>query len=435
LHESKNMNTLNTMKKQQLAIAFLLMAGAATAQQGPVTFAGRGIIALSDADLTPSALIDNNLFRERNTRDYLTTIPLPLTRAALTTTLVPNSMLVSDKGMGLTANGKIAFVLEGRGSLGDSIPALKAGLADFAPSSTMWIVDMTGPKPSVKKLTGGTNPTAIAMNPTGNNLILATGDADKELKLIEYGANGLPSRILTSKSPAPGQQITDLTFHPGGQFVAYTIAATQEIGLLKYAIDAATKKPYVLPHGKPVKVGAMPGSGKFTADGAYYVVADAKKAIGAGGTGAGEVFVLQFSTEDTPGEHKIASQAATGEAPEAVAISPDGSTVAVINAGQSYQPFGNAAAGKSSISLYSLKEGKLTLAAETPMEGVYPQAIEFDKNGDALAVGVAEYLDFGNNRNGGIEFYTVTKGDKPALTKQPGRINVARGVHALKLIP
>ncbi len=428
------MNTLNTMKKQQLVITFLLMAGAATAQQ-PVTFAGRGIIALSDADLTPSALIDNNLFRERNTRDYLTTIPLPLTHAALTTTLVPNSMLVSDKGMGLTANGKIAFVLEGRGSLGDSIPALKAGLADFAPSSTMWIVDMSTPKPSVKKLTGGTNPTAIAMNPTGNNLILATGDVDKELKLVEYGANGLPSRILTSKSPAPGQQITDLTFHPGGQFVAYTIAGTQEIGLMKYAIDAATKKPYVLPHGKPVKVGAMPGSGKFTADGAFYVVADAKKAIGAGGTGAGEVFVVQFSTEDTPGEHKIASQVATGEAPEAVAISPDGSMVAVINAGQSYQPFGNAAAGKSSISLYSLKEGKLTLAAETPMEGVYPQAIEFDKNGDALAVGVAEYLDFGNNRNGGIEFYTVTKGDKPALTKQPGRINVARGVHALKQIP
>lgn len=429
------MNTLNTMKKQQLAIAFLLMAGSATAQQGPVTFAGRGIIALSDADLTPSALIDNNLFRERNSRDYLTTIPLPITRAALTTTLVPNSMLVSDKGMGLTANGKIAFVLEGRGSLGDSVPALKAGVADFAPSSTMWIVDMTTPKPSVKKLTGGTNPTAIAMNPTGNNLILATGDVDKELKLIEYGANGLPSRILTSKSPVPGQQITDLAFHPGGQFVVYTVAGTQEVGLLKYAIDAATKKPYVLPHGKPVKVGAMPGSGKFTADGAFYVVADAKKAVGASGTGAGEVFVVQFSTEDTPGEHKIASQAATGEAPEAVAISPDGSTVAVINAGQSYQPFGNAAAGKSSISLYSLKEGKLTLAAETPMEGVYPQAIEFDKNGDALAVGVAEYLDFGNNRNGGIEFYTVTKGDKPALTKQAGRINVARGVHALKLIP
>ena len=54
--------------------------------------------------------------------------------------------------------------------------------------------------------------------------------------------------------------------------------------------------------------------------------------------------------------------------------------------------------------------------------------------GDAIAVAVPEYLDYGL-RNGGIEFWSVKKGDKPTLTKQPGRISLTRGVHAIKVIP
>lgn len=425
------------MKNPSLAIAFSMLAGAALAQQGPIQFTAKSIIALSDADLSASTLLDNSLYRERGSRDVLTVIPFPLNRSAqANTALVSNSMTLSDKSLAVTNNGRLAFVLEGKGPLSDSLTALKNGVADLPASNSMFIVDLnSGPKPTVKfKFPTGGNLSAVALTPQGNAMVVASGDAGKELKIIDIDATGKPTRILTTASPAPGQQITDLVFHPGGQFVAYTIAATQEVGLMKYAIDNATKKPYLLAHGKPIKVGALPGSGKFTADGNFFIVTDGKKTPNAAGAGAGEVFVLQFSTEDTPAEAKIVSQAATGESPEAVSVSPDGSVVVVANAGQSYQPFTNAAAGKSSLSVYALgKDGKLTKGDDYPFDGIMPQALEFDRTGEALAVAVSEYLDYGT-RSGGIEFWKVTKGDKPTLTKQPGHISVARGVHAIKVV-
>ncbi len=107
--------------------------------------------------------------------------------------------------------------------------------------------------------------------------------------------------------------------------------------------------------------------------------------------------------------------------------------MAVVSSGQSYMPFTNAAAGKSEVALYSLKDGKLAAAGKATIEGIMPQAVEFDKTGDNLAVGVSEYLDYGL-RTGGIEFFKVTKGDQPSLTKQPGRISVTRGVHAMRVV-
>lgn len=425
------------MKTQNLAMALSLLTGVAIAQQSPVQFNARSLVALSDADLTPSALIDNNLYRERGSRDLLTLIQFPLNRngQGINSVGISNSMTLGDKSFVTTSNGRLSFVLEGRGGLPDSIAALKNGLADLPASTKMTVADLSSGKPVGKfSLNAGANATAVTINPQGNTLLIACADAGKELKIIEVDATGKPTRLLTAAAPVAGQVITDLQFHPGGQFVAYTVAATQEVGLLKYAIDAATKKPYVQPHGKPVKVGAMPGMGRFTSDGAFFIVGDSKKAAGAAGTGPGEVFVVQFSTEDTPGEHKIVSQAPTGEGPEALAISPDGSMVVVANSGQSYQPFTNAAAGKSSLSVFALgKDGKLTAAGDVAVEGIMPQAVEFDKTGDNVAVAIPEYLDYGI-RSGGIEFYKVTKGDKPSLTKQPGRVSVARGVHALRVI-
>lgn len=425
------------MKKPSLVVALSALASVAFAQQGPIQFTARSIVALSDADLIASSLIDNNLHRSGAFRDALTVVSLPLTRnSQINSSLVSNSMLLTDKALGVTNSGRVAFILEGQGPLGDSIATLKNGVADLPASNAMFIVDITaGKKPAVKfKLPTGANLSAVALTPQGNAMVVASGDAGKELKIIDIDATGKPTRILTAASPTPGQLITDLVFHPGGQFVAYSIAATQEVGLLKYAIDNATKKPYLIAQGKPIKVGAMPGSGKFTADGAFFIVPDAKKAISASGAGAGEVFVVKFSTDETPGEHTIVSQAPTGESPEAVAISPDGSAVVVVNALQSYQPFANPAAGKSSLSVYALdKEGKLTKADDYTFDGIMPQAVEFDRTGENLVVGVSEYLDFGD-RVGGLEFWKVTKGDKPTLTKQTGRVNVARGVHSIKVV-
>lgn len=428
------------MKKVSFLAAWLMLAGIGTHTafaQAPVQFNARALVAISDADLSASALIDGNRYTTQGTRDQLTYVSFPLNRTGQNMGAVnlSNSMSLTDKALAVTSSGRVGFVIEGRSSLGDSLGTIK-GLADFPATNTLFVLDLSNPqKPAVKyRVPIGASATlmAVSLAPTGNSVVVASGEAGKEIKLVEVDATGKPTRILTAGSPVPDVAITDVTFHPGGQFIAYT-TANGEVGLMKYAIDDKTKKPYVIPHGKPVKIGTAVGGGKFTTKGDYFVVADSKKGPGAGGAGAGELVVVQFGTDDTPTDAKIVSQVATGESPEAVAISPDGATVAVVSAGQSYQPFANAAAGKSEVALYSLKEGKLVAAGKAVINGIMPQAVEFDKTGDNLAVGVAEYLDYGL-RTGGIEFYKITKGDQPSLTKQPGRISVTRGVHAIRVV-
>ena len=428
------------MKEVSFLAAWLMLGGISTGSvfaQAPIQFNARALVAISDADLSASALVDGNRYTTPGSRDQLTYISFPLNRSgqSMGTVNLSNSMSLTDKALAVNTSGRIGFVLEGRGPLSDSLSTVKGG-TDFPATNTMFILDLSNPqKPAVKyKFPTGASATlsALTLAPTGNTMVVATGEAGKEIKLVEIDPAGKPTRLLTAASPVPGVAITDVAFHPGGQFVAYT-TANGEVGLMKYAIDEKTKRPYVIAHGKPLKVGSLLGGGKFTANGNYFVVADSKKAPGAGGAGAGEVFVMQFSTEDTPADPKIVSQIATGESPEAVAISPDGSVVAVVSSGQSYMPFTNAAAGKSEVTLYSLKEGKLAAAGKATIEGIMPQAVEFDKTGDNLAVGVAEYLDYGL-RTGGIEFFKITKGDQPGLTKQPGRISVMRGVHAMRVV-
>ena len=56
------------MKNQKLTTALSMLAGAAFAQQAPIQFAAKGIVAVSDADMAASALIDGNLYKDKGTR-------------------------------------------------------------------------------------------------------------------------------------------------------------------------------------------------------------------------------------------------------------------------------------------------------------------------------------------------------------------------------
>ena len=78
--------------------------------------------------------------------------------------------------------------------------------------------------------------------------------------------------------------------------------------------------------------------------------------------------------------------------------------------------------------------GTLSKVADYPFEGIAPQSVVFDKDGSNVAVTVMEYLEYGNG-NGGVEFWTVTKGDNPSLKKQPVKLSVAKGAHTLRVIP
>lgn len=421
------------MKKLSMALGLIALGAAPVVAQKPtVEFNARALIVLSDADMAASTYADGKLMKETGTRDLMTSIPFPLTDRTqeIGATVVSNSVTNWVKGVALSGDGRVAFVLETRSQVPDSLKMVKS-TNDLPAGAKMFIVDVSvSGKPAVK-FGAPTGKLPMAIDMYQNLLLVVSSETDKEIQLIEVDATGRPTRVVNTPLKMPNVRATDVSWHPEGEFIVVTLEENKAVMLFKARRNAQNKIVAFDPFGKPLTVGVRPSSGKFTADGKFYIVSDIKD-----GNTKGELFVVQFNTTDAAADHKIASQATVGLWPESFAISPDGTTVVVANANKTYQTWESPElTRKSSLSLLTLAaDGKLTNATDYDFDGILPGDVVFDKTGDNLAVSVYEYFDFGK-RNGGVEFWKVTKGATPALTKQAVKVNVARGAHALRMIP
>ena len=437
LFSTINHNMNHSRMKKLVLFAGLAALGAfpALAQSPSVTFNARGLVAISDADMAASALVDGKLLRDNTVKDKLTSIKLPLVRggASVGEIVVPNSTLTYSKSMAVPKTGGLAFVLESRGAPGETVNEFPDAMQGFPDGQKLYVVDIVNlAKPKVNfGFAVGKNPTAIDIY-KNNELMVSTRDEGKELVFLETDDSGKPTRFLALPAELEGpNSIIDLSWHPTGNFLAVTLEGTKEVALYKVLRDAGKLKN-IEKVGTPLKVGDSPTVGRFSEDGKYYYVMDTKGALGKA-SGAGALHVVEFSL--TGGEHKVNGNVPVGTNPSAFAISPDGSMVVVANANNSAQPWEQSGAeAGSALTLYSLADGALTKVADYPFPGILPQSVVFDKDGANLAVAVYEYLDYGS-RTGGVEFWTVTKGGTPSLTKQMGRISVERGCHTVRVIP
>ena len=424
------------MKKVAFFAGLAALGALPAAAQSPITFNARGLVVLSDADLSASSLIDGKLLRDNTAKDQLTTIKFPIERGAkgLGTALISNSAIGNTKSIAIPSIGGLAFVLESRLRPEDAVTEYKDPTTQFPVGEKLYVVDianLAGPKAKFG-FPVGKRPTSIDINK--NELIISTSDIGKELVFIEAAPDGKPARFLNLPAAIDTtNRIVDLTWHPSGDFIAFILDKSNEVGLYK-VIREAGKLKNVEMVGKPVKVGTEPSFGKFSSDGKHFLVLDAKGTQGKA-AGENEVLVVDFSM-DGAAEHKVAGQTAVGNNTGSFAISPDGTLLVTANAGKSGSPWGEAGAGTgSSLTLFKVAAtGALTKVADYPFEGIYPQSVVFDKDGSNLAVSVFEYFDYGV-ANGGVEFWSVAKGDSPSLKKQSAKINVAKGAHTLRVIP
>jgi WD40 repeat protein len=424
------------MKKVALCVGLATLGSVPGLAQSQVNFNAKGLVVISDADMSASALVDGKLLKDITAKDQLTTIKFPLQRgsAGVGSALISNSVLGYGKTIAVPVNGGLAYVLESRLKPEDEVTELKDVDAEFPAGEKLFVVDilnMAGPKAKFG-FSVGKKPLAIDINKS--ELIISTSDKGKELVFIEAAADGKPSRVLHLPAGIDStSKIIDLTWHPSGDFIAFTLDNSNEVGLYR-VIREAGKLKNVEMLGKPVKVGADPSFGKFSSDGKHYFVLDAKAPKGRGSEG-GEVYVIDFSMDGSI-EHKIASQAATGINPSSFAISPDGSLLVAVNTGKSGAPWTEAgSATGSSLTLFKIAtDGALSKVADYPFEGISPQGVVFDKDGSNVAVAVMEYREYGNG-NGGVEFWSVTKGESPSLKKQNGKVSVGKGAHTLRIVP
>lgn len=424
------------MKKVVLFAGLIALGSASAFAQSPINFNAKGLVVISDADLSASALVDGKLLRDNTAKDQLTTIKFPIERGSkgMGTALVSNSVLGYSKTLAVPSTGGLAYVLENRLRPDDGVADFKDAAAEFPVGEKLYVVDianMAGPKAKFG-FPVGKKPTSIDINK--NELIISTNDTGKELVFIEAAPDGKPARFLNLPAGLDStSKIIDLSWHPSGDFIAFTLDNSNEVGLYK-VIREAGKLKNVEMVGKPIKVGTDPTFGKFSADGKHYFVLDSKGAQRKA-AGEGEIYVVDFSMDGST-EAKIAGQVTVGLNSCSFAVSPDGTLLVAVNAGKSGSPWTEASAGMgSSLTLFKVgTTGALTKVADYPFDGINPESVVFDKDGSNLAVSVYEYLEYGNG-TGGVEFWTVTKGDTPSLKKQSAKISVGRGAHTLRIIP
>ena len=428
------------MKKLLIAV-FSLVSISTFSQK--LSFDAKAIIAISDADMAASAYIDGKLLKEKGTKDVLSVIKFPMEKYSdeIKTIGVSNSVLNWTKGMVLSHNNHIAYIVETRNSPQENTNELRNITTDFPVGGFISVVDITDlAQPKVLyKFPTGKNPIAVDISPDGEYLVICSEEYEKELQILELDAAGKPIRIINKPKDFPSGRITDVTWHPNNNYIAFTLEDSKEVGLIKITRDGPTSKIIRLDLlDRPLKVGNFPGAGQFTPDGKYYLVPDLKWGTEAkseqGYDGKSDIFVLKFNLEAT-GNHFLITKIKVGENAEGFAISPDGSLVVVANMKKSYYPWENAEfSKKSSLSLLRLtSDGTLSNIADYEFDGILPQNIAFDKTGDNIAVTIFDYFNYGKHF-GGVEFWKVNKGEKPSLQKQDFKLFLPRGCHAIRVV-
>lgn len=397
-----------------------------------ITFNARNLVVLSDADLSASTFSDGLLLRDAAVKDRLTSVKFPVDRASsVQSILVPNSAVNHSKSIAVPSTGGLAFVIESKTSPADAVKEIK-DLAAEHKGQRVYVVDIVNPvSPKLKfPFSIGTNPLSIDIYK--NELIISTEEAGKKLGFLETDAEGKPTRLIYLPIDTDStQSLVDVSFHPSGDYIAASLAPSGDLVLYKIVRENGKLKN-IETVGKPVKLGDKLTFGRFSADGKKYFVVDSKGVLGKA-SGEAELLVVNVDTE--AGDHKVGGKVAIGSNPGAFDISPDGTLIALAAAGSGLGAWSGAEAGQGGqITLLKVgADGALAKAGDYPVGGILPSSLAFDKDGSNLAVSIFEYLTYGD-RKGGVEFFSVSKGDSPSLTPQKAKIAVERGAHTLRVV-
>ncbi|WP_337041283.1 YncE family protein [Emticicia sp. 17c] len=398
-------------------------------------FDAKGIVAISDADMAASAFVNGKLFKERGVKDAFTSIKLPLEKSydEVKSVTVSNSVINGTKTMAVSSIHHLAYVVDTRGMLADNVTELKNVNEELPAGGFITVIDIADiahPK-ILYKFPTGQNPIGIDISPKGEYIVLCSEEEGKELQVLELDPNGKPIRIISKPHGLPSGKISDVSWHPNDNYIAFTLEDSKEVGLIKTHRDGPTNKIIRLEmQGKPLKVGAFPGNGQFTPDGKFYLVPDLKRGL----SEDGEIFTIKFNL-DGNSEHFLISKAKVGENPESFGISPDGSTVVVANIRKTFYPWDNAIlTRKASLSLLKLTpDGNLSNQGDYEFDGILPKSVVFDTSGNNIAVAAYDHFNYGKHF-GSIEFWKVKHGNKPSLQKQDFRLFLSRGCHTIRII-
>jgi WD40 repeat protein len=416
------------------SMMLMLITHTAFSQKLPFQFEAKGFITFTDADMAASAFVDGNLKTDATEKDAFSFIKWTnyLKEYKTNSAHISNSVINLSGACKFTADNKLAFIAPGRGSVGKEVQSVKNIMTDL-PSVTKiyaWdMTDMTNPK-LLDSMDLGRPILSLDMRKSGDLLAIITEQPLNEVALVEWKNNKFGSLEKNSSGFTGKAKAVDCAWDSTGKYLALTLEETKQVAL--YYIRKFDKGVAFKLYGEPVNLNSTPGCGKWTADNKYYIVTSKFM----DGSSNSEISAIKFDTEEGK-THKLTGSAVTGHNTGMFSISPDGKYIATANTRESYRPLDDPKMNvNSSVSLLTFNtEGVLSKIGEYEFQGIMPKSVDFDAKGNMLAVSVYDYWDLNGKSRGGIEFWKVEKGDKPALKATGFRLYVPRGIHTLKVIP
>ena len=403
------------------------------AQRMPFQFEAKGIITLTDADMAASALSDGNLKNDATEKDLFTAIKWSnyYKDCNVNTLNIQNSVNRFSKGLIILPDNKTAFFVPTRGNAPNDVKQVKNAVTDLPAINKIYAVDISdilNPK-ITDSMDIGRIPLSIDLRRSGDLLAIVTDQRDNEIWLVDW-KNGKFGAVNKNSSGFAGKaQAMDCAWDSTGKFLAITLDETKQVAL--YYVRSFPKGVAFKQYGEPVTLGKRPGTGYWTNDNKYYIVASKKW----DGTENSEISVIAFDREEGK-THKLVSKANVGANADGLAISPDSKYIVTTNIRESHRSSDDPKLTvNSSLSLLTLNtEGVLSTVGEYELQGIMPKSVDFDAKGNMIAVAVYDYWDTGAKSHGGIEFWKLEKGDKPSLKNTGFKMSVPRGIHSIRVL-
>ena len=400
---------MKTRTVHRLASAIVLAAAPiipATAQTSPPeAFDAPMIVALSDADMVPSAYVDGRLGPEAG-KDRLTVLRFDA-RSLRPSSTVGLSVSVSVAGppaaMAITPDGRFAIVIETRGQRPAS--GRDVGIAGLSRARTITVVDLTGAAgPKVVQVVDGPRQAAAISISRDGKLVAIGVSADGDGKATPLWLYRWQDGRLRDGQPVaipdwtPGDDLTSVAFAPDADRLALVDQTRDRLAI--YEVEDTGGRLGLVPWGNMVSTERYPFIARWSPDGRFILV----NAYYAGGELPKPPYLIPTGTvsairvdaqrdgQDRP-VHLVTAHQAVGRGPEGLTISPDGSLVVSVNMEASYLPEGDPRRTRySTLTLLRLDaaSGALERLDEPAFDGLLPESAVFDRDGSHLAV-----ADFG----------------------------------------
>ena len=403
-------------------------------------FAGRYIVAVSDADMVASAYLDGYL-GERAGKDALSVISLnkPVNKLKAVGIEVSNSVTGPPSSVSVSPDGRYAIVVESRGQrLTEKEHPL---LRDLPVGRMITVVNLSdADHPAIiQQLNGAEHPVSVNFNTDGSLVAITYAPKDtsqRPLAIYQF----IKGKLINLRLPfipgyTNGDVLNGAVFNPTNNTLVL-LNATRSL-LCFFKIIFSGNDITLTQWGNFVLVDKEPFKACFTPNGRFLIV-------NAMYTGSVRGSVTTVSTainnsNDTTVTHQIVSRVLTGVLPEGLAMSPDAHWVVTTNLEQSTQPFKKPEQGFfSSLTLIRLnpETGSLERVGDFAFDGILPESAVFDNTSRYIAVATFDHYDA--KKSGSIDFWRLTNDyfdpTRIELVKTDYSVPVTRGVHSMVIV-